>query len=249
MKLLVYLLLGLSLSFAQSCKKEVEPGNSGPTANQSTSQNKIMPLGASRVDGAPPAYDSYRYELWKLLKDGGYDFDFVGTVADGHSYNQHNGMTFDPDHEGRGGITAAEIRNQLPGWLDEGGAPDIVLFSSPGGNDFLGGASIQPVIADVNAIIDILQSYNPNVTIIIEKMAPGDAATMTQQFTATYNAVLQEVDNLAQQQTTTSSSVIVVDMSTGFNASQHLADDVHYNAAGALFIANQYYEVLQGILQ
>lgn len=249
MKLFLYFLLAFTLGFTQACKKDVEAENAGPSANQSASQNKIMPLGASRVDGAAPLYESFRYELWKLLKDGGYDFDFVGTRADTYSYSQHNGQTFDPDHEGRGGITAAEIRSQLPGWLDEGGAPDIVLFSSPGGNDLLGMANYQDVMVDVNAIVDILQSYNPNITILIEKMAPGDAATMTPQFTATYNAVLQAVDNLAQQQTTATSSVLVVDMSTGFNASQHLADDVHYNQAGAEFIANQYYQVLQGVLQ
>ena len=247
MKLAVYLFLALTLGLVQSCKKEVV--NAGPSASQSTSQNKIMPLGASRVEGAPPSFESYRYELWKLLKDGGYDFDFVGTEADSYSYGQYNGQTFDADHEGRGGITAAEIRNGLPGWLDQGGIPDIVLFSSPGGNDLLGGANYQDVLVDVNAIIDILQSYNPNVTILIEQMAPSDAATMTQQFTAIYNTVLQEIGNIAQQQTTTTSSVMVVNMSTGFDANQFLADDVHYNQAGASFIANQYYQVLQGVLQ
>ena len=64
MKLAVYLFLALTLGLVQSCKKEVV--NAGPSASQSTSQNKILPLGASRVEGAPPSFESYRYEVWKL---------------------------------------------------------------------------------------------------------------------------------------------------------------------------------------
>ena len=101
--------------------------------------------------------------------------------------------------------------------------------------------------SNINAIIDILQAHNPNVTIIIEKMAPGDAATMTQ-FGTTHSASIAEMDNVAQQQTTSSSDVIVVDMVTGFDAIQFLADEVHYNQAGAIFIASRYYQVLQGVL-
>lgn len=36
--------------------------------------NKIMPLGASRVQGFSPWFESYRYELWKDLIDGGWEF-------------------------------------------------------------------------------------------------------------------------------------------------------------------------------
>ena len=39
----------------------------------STSKNKILPLGASRVEGARPDFESYRYELWKLLEEGGWE--------------------------------------------------------------------------------------------------------------------------------------------------------------------------------
>ena len=48
--------------------------------------------------------------------------------------------------------------------------------------------------------------------------------------------------------TTTSSTVIAVDMFTGFNDNL-LADDVHYNEAGAVFIANRYYSILINVLE
>lgn len=128
------------------------------------------------------------------------------------------------------------------------GAPDIVLFSSPGGNDILNGeASFEEIVANINQIIDIIQESNPNVTIIIEELAPGMSSFMTAQLTADFNAMQQEVRTIASEQTTSTSQVITVDMFTGFDDS-FLADDVHYNEAGAQFIAERYYDVLQGVL-
>jgi hypothetical protein len=58
----------------------------------------------------------------------------------------------------------------------------------------------------------------------------------------------QEVLNIAANKTTTTSSVMAVDMFTGFNDNL-LADDVHYNEAGAVFIANRYYTILINVLE
>ena len=52
------------------------------TAPLSVTTTKIMSLGASRVEGDRPNYESYRYELWKLLIDGNWNFDYVGTQSD-----------------------------------------------------------------------------------------------------------------------------------------------------------------------
>lgn len=45
-----------------------------------------------------------------------------------------------------------------------------------------------------------------------------------------------------------SSQVMAIDMFTGFT-DDFLADDVHYNEAGAEFIATRYYQVLESILE
>ena len=237
-------MLVLSLFFC-SCSSNDESlplGNNNPNS----SINKIMPLGASRVDGARPLYESYRYELWKQLIDGGYSFDFVGTRTDNASYPDYSGMSFDRNHEGRGGINSTEIRASINQWLSDGIVPDIVLFSSPGGND---GIDVYPQTVDnINAIIDILQSTNPNVTIFLELPAPPLTSEQTPEFLNYYNQALQDLPVLAQQQTTASSKVFTIDMKTGFTDS-FLADDVHYNEAGAQFIANKYYNRLIDILQ
>lgn len=216
---------------------------------ESTSLNKIMPLGASRVEGARPAFESYRYELWKSLVAGDWDFDYIGTRTDKASYEDSANLPFDTDHEGRGGWTSGEILDGIGSWIRAVGAPDIVLFSSPGGNDILNGlASYDQTVFNINAIIDTLQAANPNVTIVIEELAPGMSSFMTPKSTADFSKMQQEVLTIAAEQTTLTSKVITVDMFTGFNDT-HLADDVHYNEAGAKFIADRYYTVLEGVLK
>ena len=213
-----------------------------------TNINKILPLGASRVEGAKPLYESYRYELWKDLKENGWNFDFIGTQSDEASYPLFNSNTFDNDHEGRGGWTSEQISNNLNNWLAQTGAPDIVLFSSPAGNDILGNLDYDKAITNINAIIDKLQTSNPNVTIVIEQLAPGKSDFMTPAFTNAFNQMKIDVLTIATNQTTAASKVIAVDMFTQFNDS-YLADDIHYNTAGAEFIATRYYNVLKNVLK
>jgi lysophospholipase L1-like esterase len=236
--------LGISLMMFNACDKDDET----TLKSQSTSINKILPLGASRVEGARPEYESFRYELWKDLIDGGWTFDYIGTQSDNASYPPFDNETFDIDHEGRGGWTSGQISDGLNDWLKEVGTPDIVLFSSPGGNDILIGQNYNKIISNINEIIDTLQSNNPNVTIIIEQPAQGRSDFMTTELTKTFNQIRQDVLLLATHHTTTSSQVIAVDMFTGFNDT-HLADEVHYNEEGAEFVATRYYNVLTNVLE
>ena len=79
-------------------------------------------------------------------------------------------------------------------------------------------------------------------------MAPGRSDIMTPELTDFFDQMQSEVLNIAVNQTTATSQVIAIDMFTGFNDGL-LADDVHYNEAGAEFIANRYYNVLVNILE
>ena len=217
------------------------PNPSGPVDPNAI---KIMPLGASRVEGARPDFESYRYELWKLMVDQGWNFDFIGTMRDGSSYPAHANQNFDNDHEGRGGWTSGQIRQGISTWLSEAGAPDIVLLSSPGGNDGLNGSSFSQAVDNINAIIDAIQAVNPNVTIIIEQMAPAHSSANTSQLESYMLQMNQAVLTMATEQSTNTSKVLTVDMNSGFTDSL-LADDVHYNEAGAAFIAQRYFNVLR----
>ncbi len=215
---------------------------------QFNSINKIMPLGASRVQGNLPYYESYRYELWKKLKDNNWDFDFIGTQKDNANYNEFQYGVFDYDHEGHSGSISIEIANNLSDWLTFTAVPDIVLFSSPGGNDGLQNLPYNETITNIKTIISILQVNNPNVTIIIEILAPANSNVMTAELTHYLEQIKFDIPLIAAEKTTSTSQVITVDMNTEFTDS-FLADDVHYNEAGAKFIANKYYEKLETILR
>ncbi len=228
-----------------SCDDESSTPENNPEENV---LNVIMPLGASRVEGARPIYESYRYELWKKLIDGNWEFDYIGTENDDASYPEHAGMSFDMDHEGRGGWTSGQILAGIAPWLRDAGVPDVVLFSSPGGNDALQNLPYDQAISNINAIIDVIQSVNQDVTIIIEKMAPARSNFMTPQLRTYFTQMQQDVVTIAAEQTDSNSQVIVVDIASGFNDS-FFADPVHYNEEGAAFVADKYYEVLTGILE
>ena len=227
-----------------SCSDD-EPVTMGP---DNDNLKTIMPLGASRVQGARPNFESYRYELWKLLLDGNFSFDYIGTRDDDASYPDYKGESFDMDHEGRGGWTSGQILGGINEWLSEAGTPDIVLFSSPGGNDALQNLPYDNAIENVNAIIDIIQDINPNATIVIEKLAPARSDLMTGALAEYFDKMQEDVEIIAAEQSTTTSAVITVDMVNGF-VDEYLADPVHYNEEGAKFIADRYFEILSDILQ
>ena len=137
-----------------------------------------MPLGGSRVEGDHPEYHSFRYEIWKMLLENFWVFDFIGTQSDLSLYPKINNISFDVDHEGSGGWTSGQILQQLEGWILETGVPDIVLFSSPGGNDALENLPYVETTKNIYAIIALLQSFNPNITILLEQMAPAHSNIM-----------------------------------------------------------------------
>ena len=234
----------LFLMIFVSCSEE---GDLKPKP-QSNSTNKILNLGASRVEGGRPEYESYRYELWKKLKENNLIFDYIGTQTDESTYPQFNNMIFDCDHEGRGGWTSGDILEELYNWLSQTGSPNFVLFSSPAGNDALEELSYTQAVSNINDIIDVIQEFNPNTTIIIEQMAPARSDIMTPELTGFLEQMKKDILNIAESKTTSKSEVIAIDMYTGFNDSL-LADDVHYNEDGAKFIAERYFDVLVNILE
>ena len=237
--LLLCSLLIFTCSSGDSSGYFSDPNNSSVT--------KIMPLGASRVEGERPNYESYRYYLWEKLKENNFVFDFIGTQSDEATYPSFNGENFDVDHEGRGGWTSGDILDGLNDWLEQLETPDIVLISSPGGNDGLENLPFPQAVSNINLIINILQENNPSVTIIIEQMAPARSDIMTVELTNFFYQMQQEVLNISTNKSTQYSNVIAIDMFTGFN-DDFLADDVHYNVDGAKFIAERYSELILNVI-
>ena len=209
---------------------------------------KIMPLGASRVQGYKPFYESYRYDLWNKLMEGGWDVDFVGNQDDDFFYGNDKEYCFDIDHQSKAGWTSAVIDNQIDNWLNEVETPDIVLFSSPGANDIILGASLEEIVPNIHSIITKIQAHNPDVTILIEQMAPPKSTFFDENTKLIVEEVKSIINEIAQSKTTEKSLVIAVDMFTDFT-DNYLADEIHYNAEGARLIANRYYESLIPFLE
>ena len=132
--------------------------------------------------------------------------------------------------------------------MKQTGSPDFVLLSSTGSNDALEGLSYSDAFSNINSIIDIIQNKNPNITIIIEQLAPGHSEIMTSELTFFWESMQKEVLKISFNKSTLTSQVIPVDMYTAFNDNL-LADDVHYNEEGAKFIADRYFNILKNLLE
>jgi lysophospholipase L1-like esterase len=251
MQKIIFVLMWLIVSLTACGGSSDSISVTTPDVNNN-SINKILPLGASRVQGNRPNYESFRYELWKLLKDQ-YTFDFIGAERDEASYPD---ASFDRDHAGIGGQTSGQILDRLKTSLSETGSPDIVLFSSPGGNDALGEfennstfnrAIYDQALSNIRETITVLQTNNPKVTIFIELMAPAQAASMDAGLSDYFDEFAKDIPNIATEYNNETSQVIMIDMYDGFLQS-YLADQVHYNEQGARFVAQRYFDELAAVL-
>jgi hypothetical protein len=230
--------------FLWNCSKD----DDSPSTTPSASTNKIMPLGSSRVHGDRPDYESYRYELWKMLNDSNYTFDFIGAITDEFDYPSDGNAAFDRNHEGRTDYRSDQILSGISTWIQQAGSPDMVLLSSPGLSDVLQGKPYDNIPNNLNQIIDIIQEDNPNVTIILEQPAPVRSGAITPGLSDYYNQIQQDLEDIAATQSTNTSAVLTIDMFAGFNDNL-LADDTHYNEDGAKFIADRYFPVVVSVLQ
>jgi hypothetical protein len=232
------LAVGILVLIFSSCDKEYATAKA-----QSSSINKIMPVGASRVAGNSPIHESFRYKLWKDHTENNWTFNFIGTQTDEASYPIFNTLYFGINHEGNSGWTSKQILNNIPNWLTKTGAPDIVLFNLPGGNDALQNLPYEQTISNIYDIIIALQDADPEVTILIEQLAPARSDVMNAELSNYFNQLTEDVLTIASESTTIASKVIAIDKFTDFE-DRLLADDVHYNEMGADFIASTYYVVL-----
>ena len=190
-------------------------------------------------------YESYRYELWKKCIQNNYQIDFIGQQYDDGSYPNFRGEPFDRDHEGIGGIDTEGVLSNIEEVLSQSNSLDAVLLCI-GGNDLLGGDDPQPVIDNISLIIDEIQNRFPNIIIFLEQIAPGNNEIMTNEFQEKLTEFNALIYNTATDYSNQNSSVIAVDMNTNFTENL-LADDVHYNQQGAVFVAEQYYSSISTV--
>lgn len=216
----------------------------------SSSKNKILCIGDSRVEGHRPNHESYRYELWKKLVDSGKEFDFVGPFIDKGSYATYKNLSFDKDHAGIGGDTTVGVLNRYNENVKDI-IPDIVLLGI-GGNDIADyGASIDEVISNISSILDIIKANNANSVVIVEIIAGANPNT---DLGRTFNSLISEFETkmiqLANSKSSENFKVVPVNMNENFtNNANNYADAVHYSETGAIEIANRYFTAIESFLK
>lgn len=221
---------------------------------------KIQPLGNSITHSIDSLF-SYRYHLWKMLLDDGFNFDFVGTLEDNKNGNpewpQHLGQFFDQDHEGHSGWTTFEIwwgrssepdAGKLSEWLQDY-TPDISLIHL-GTNDINQGVhtnSITEAIVINNYInyrygtlINVLRAGNPNIVIFIAQIIPRNDSARNY-WTDFYNS---QLPTLQISKYSPTSPIIIVDQNTGFDEIADTYDGVHPNASGEEKMARKWRDAI-----
>jgi lysophospholipase L1-like esterase len=216
-------------------------------ANHENTPVRIMPLGNS-ITQADTRHSGYRYPLWTLLKEGGYNIDFVGSLKMNHG-GENPVQAFDTDHEGHWGWRADQILNGVTGkgnlkhFLDAS-TPDIVLLHL-GSNDIFQGESVDEVIADLTRIIGILKSANREIIILIAQILPVANIHINRQI----KMLNMAISRLPSEVKHSSGQIIIVNQNEGFNPYADAYDGIHPNTSGEYKMAQKWYESLKRVLK
>jgi len=193
------------------------------------------------------SFSNYRYQLFKNLLDNNIEFDFLGTQVDNYFYPDYLGHSFDIDHEGIGAIQTEGVLNNLNSTLSSIETPDVALIGI-GINDLVAGDKPLEVMRNLTMIIKTLHESNPDMSIFVEKVAPLRSDKMSIDLKKRIKVYNRMMDFMLSSPNFTDINVVVVDMNTNFLDS-YFADTIHYNIAGAKFVANNYKEAILNNLE
>lgn len=128
---------------------------------------RIMPLGDSITDGNASGvtpidtkeyWVSYRKVLWESLGTAGYSVDFVGSLSSGYFFDP----PFDSDHEGHGGWTDTQIRDNVISFLTANPA-DVILLH-------IGTNGLTASAAEVEQILDNIDTVSEDITVVLARI-------------------------------------------------------------------------------
>jgi acyl-CoA thioesterase I len=221
-----------------------------------TQTTNILCLGNSITNGTS-IYNSYRRDLWQMLHDGRYNFDFIGSWSKHHMGGQFPDPDFDLDHEGHSGWSAADIfrapawdsaRGNIDSWLKEY-FPDIVLVEL-GTNDVFQCRPVRDIIKNFTELVKILRKKNNHVKIFFAEIPPLGPQWAQKKLCGndtTYDQRIKELNRsiliFAKDQMTSISSVFAVDQYGGISA-ENQYDDIHPNLSGEKIMAERWYDAI-----
>jgi len=213
---------------------------------------KIMPLGDSLTAGQ--GNGGYRTELYKLLSQNGFSFQFVGSETEGPSNLP------DKHHEGHGGFVIGPGASTLDKFTDGKGNiyvnidtymqqdPDIILMNI-GWNEYFN-VKIPNFNADQEApkrlakLLDKIYERKPTVAVFVSSLTP---ARWDSNLGKPFNEAIPEI---VKQQRAKGRKCFFVDIhnETGFTKSDY-ADELHPSASGYAKMAQVWFKYLKPYLQ
>ncbi len=220
-------------------------------------------LGDSITQGALVGnHQSYRYELWKQLIDGGDAFDLVGSQSNSYNfsntsdtvststYPDYLGHSFDTDHEGHWGWRATDVlgttspslasgsgTGNLSNWLADYTADTALILIGVNDVKISVGASVSDTKANVQTLIGNLKADNPAVDVFLGSVLPSASSFADQ-------SILQALNLEYQNIAVSDPAVTYVDLWTDFSVGSHLYDGVHPNVAGERLVASRFYNAM-----
>lgn len=212
---------------------------------------RIMNVGDSDVSGYS-GYASYRYDLWFMLSEAGYDVDFVGrTMAPISLVNEDLYPAyedFDSQHEGRFGRVLSEVSSQAQAMV-ESNAPHIVLIlisedACQSGSGAIGLANIH-----LSNTIDNMRAVDPDLHFLLGQVYPYENHACDPDLPQVIPDYNQAIAQIASNKNAPGSRVMVVDHYNGFNSGAMFdATAGHANRQGEMFIAGNWFDALETVI-
>ncbi len=189
----------------------------------------IMPIGDSITQGSGKCV-SYSYPLWKMMKEAGYDFEYIGPRT----------RTYDVgplQHCGFGGKTIEYLDKNIDSLYRA--YPADVLLLHAGHNHFAEKEPVPGIIESHRSLIDKVLAINPDAIIFVAQVIPSGKLPKY--------SYIPELDKELKKMVRSyhSRQVILVNASKGFDWEKHTNDDlVHPNAEGAEIMARHWMKVI-----
>jgi hypothetical protein len=216
---------------------------------------RIMPFGDDFTMGRL-GHVSYRYQLWFMLQNAGFDVDFVGrklAVREPPNLDWYPEYftTFDREHEGRDHMVSTLMISTADS-AAETFRPHVVLLMA-GGRDVwdFGEAGISVARTNIPQIVQSFRSHVPNVIILLATnpawIGDPEEGTHGAEF---LGGLADAVGEMALELDTPESPVYLIDNFTGFNTSTMLGpeDLLQPNPTGEGWMADNFFDVLEVVL-
>ncbi|MCQ2165790.1 MAG: FAD-dependent oxidoreductase [Bacteroidales bacterium] len=190
----------------------------------------ILPIGDSITQGSGNC-TSYTYPLWKLLKEAGYDFEYLGPRS----------KTYDVGvlrHCGIGGKNTEYFVPRIDSLYMTYPA-DVVLIHS-GHNHFIEENPVQGIIESHRTIIDHILAINPDAVIFVAQVIESGKLPKYSYIPDLNKEIKKMVKSYH------SKNVLLVNAGKGFDWHECTADDmVHPNPKGAEVMAGNWFKALR----